>query len=65
MTALATTQRIRYALEPTLTMPAVRRPARPARRRRARTGLPSRAGTIALIGLVLILLAGVFAAGSL
>lgn len=66
------TQPIRYADEPTATMPAARHldgtPCRvggPARTRRRRTGEPGRAGTIALIVAVLILLAAVLAVGNL
>lgn len=72
--ATAATQLIRYADEPTRTMPAQHRdgtPCRvavpgPARRRRtAGSGQPSRAVTIALAVLVLVLVVGVFAVGSL
>jgi hypothetical protein len=57
-TAQGDTQPIRHEAEPTRTMPATPR-------RRPAAGPPSRAVTVALVVLIVLLLAGVFAAGSL
>ena len=73
--ATAATQLIRYADEPTHTMPARHRDgtpcrvadpaARPARRRGTGTGQPRRSVTIALAVLAAVLLAAIFAVANL